>query len=215
MQIFPTLGIGSSKHDPLYGLLDLDQNFFYMVDYRESVISEVGQILNHSKAVRVINIQDCANWHYNKIDNSVCVKFGVNFFDSKDFLLALKFGKMELIDKFDSVDPGTMIVVNNLPYVSAVITQMQQTDQKFQFDSTDKVLLTFAKDTWLQQSRDRELEYFDDLKQQWTRARQTVSDILNQHDIASETYQTMVNQNIKKFVTDHAPHFMPLYQLYA
>lgn len=215
MQIIPTLGIGSNKHDPLYGLLDLDQNFFYIVDYRQSVINEVGQILDHTRPVSVLKIHECVNWYYNKIDNNVCVKFGVNMLDSKDFLLALKFGKMLLVDKFESVDPGITIVVNNLTYVTAVITQMQQTDQTFQLHSSDSVLLMFAKDVWLRQSRDKELEYFNDLKQEWSRARQEVTDILKRHDISDQTYQTMVDQDIKKFVTDRAAHFIPLYQLYA
>jgi len=209
------LGIGPSLQDPLYGLLDVDQNFFYIVDYKKNMIDLLHDVMSSHKNVTIIPIHTCLGWFHQQIDNSVCCQWGVNFFDSHERIPGLMDNNMRLIPKSSGVAPSTQIIIKNLFYLVSVCEKIEGCN-KFYFDyrTPKNVLIMFADDHWIQAAHKTELNYDKHAKTRWQDLLQQIYQLMKRHDINTEQYADSINQSIKKLAIDTIPYFYPLKNLY-
>jgi hypothetical protein len=70
------LGIGLPDQ-PLYGVYDTEQNFFYIVSGHQSLVDQAATSLSQYRPAIALLISDAVNWHYTLIDNSVCNRWGI------------------------------------------------------------------------------------------------------------------------------------------
>jgi hypothetical protein len=70
------LGVGLPDQ-PLYGVYDTEQNFFYTVSCYQSLVDQAATLLSQYRPAIALLISDAVNWHHTLIDNSVCNCWGI------------------------------------------------------------------------------------------------------------------------------------------
>ena len=70
------LGIGLPDQ-PLYGVYDTEQNFFYIVSCHQPLVDQAVTLLAQYRPAIALLVSDAVNWHHTLIDNSVCNHWGV------------------------------------------------------------------------------------------------------------------------------------------
>jgi hypothetical protein len=216
MQISQILGVGPTAQDPLYGLLDLDENFFYMVDHRENIINGLWQVLVRSKKVKIIAIHQCIDWYYKKIDNQICWSFGINLCDQtyRDHAIKYNGTEMSLIQHLTPTSEKTVAVVKNLCYVRDIITVIERQKKKFDLKYPAHMILAFNDDSWVHEDLVKESTYFLQASEQWHTLCRQVYEIMKNYCIDADDYRHHVNSGIQKLDIETMPPFLPLSKLY-
>jgi len=76
------LGVGLPDQ-PLYGVYDTEQNFFYIVSCHQPLVDQAVTLLSQYRPTIVLLISDAVNWDHTLIDNSVCNRWGVTYTPDK------------------------------------------------------------------------------------------------------------------------------------
>lgn len=71
------LGIGNPD-DPLYGILDQEQNFFYMVTCHRPIAEQATALVAQHRPVKLEIISNAVNWYHTLLDNTVCINWGID-----------------------------------------------------------------------------------------------------------------------------------------
>jgi hypothetical protein len=70
------LGIGLPDQ-PLYGVYDTEQNFFYIVSCHQALVDQAATLLSQYRPAVALLISDAVNWNHTLVDNSVCTRWGI------------------------------------------------------------------------------------------------------------------------------------------
>lgn len=216
---FFSFGLGPTAQDPLYGLLDIEKNFFYVVHFRKDWILQTQKILSLYRKTEVVAIHKCSHWHYNQIDNTVCWNWGVDrdlkkIMDQEDFEISL----VELSAMVH--DSETMTVINHLQYI---LYYMDLFDRRYPYFERlqesynfHPVAIIFDSDPWIQQARKIETQQIQDLQDQWKLFWQDFYVILHAHGTAlhNHDYIDLVRKDTKQLAFQSNFHFNLLEELY-
>jgi hypothetical protein len=199
------IGMGRSLQDPLYGLLDIDLNFFYVVDYRKHVIEQLHNLIGIHKTVTTIPLHACKNWYLNKIDNTVCHNWGTTMFDSEMRSLSLKQNDISLTPNGLEITDELKFLIQNCQETSILLAAIVDQSGKPNYVASE-IIYFFANDPWVQKANNIEKQTFDNKKTQLLDMNNQLKSIMTQCSIDSADYC----KNLNKLAT---PLIKKLYQL--
>lgn len=169
------LGLGPSKNDPLYGLLDTTANFFYLVDYRLHIIHQLAKILNTTQHCVIVDISSCDDWRYNLIDNDVCDRWGIlNLSQIQSDTMIV--GSV-LVEQKTTVSSSTdKIVQSNLQICRQVLQQIISVEESgiAKKSAANPSQLMMLDDQWISDASHRELQYFLQWHDTWQEAKTVI-----------------------------------------
>lgn len=197
------LGIGQSG-DPLYGLLDSRDNYFYLVDYRLPVICQIAKILKTSRACQLVALSECTNYHHNIIDNDICAAWGV--VPSPVETQSMIGADRRLVENTHSLDETSQIIMTNLQTARQIIELMHEIEESMDWDwrqSPKFAAQTFMlPDQWLMHAVDREMQYFVLWRKNWSTIKMHVSRCLEQTPLASRDFSQRFQQALAQALGD-------------
>lgn len=189
------LGIGPNDGDPLYGLIDLTHNFFYLVDYRLGLISRMAQVLAPSIPSAVLAIHECANWQSNMIDNTVCNRWGL---DQIDLMVAC----LHLRERQAIITASQQEIVDSLIFVRRTLLHVDGKDTiEIPIDQPiTQAQIMFADDQWVQHSARKEQSRHTAIRTVWQRVKDATMPCLIDADISSPGYVPRAKQSLARMM---------------
>lgn len=169
------LGIGPSKDDPLYGLLDTTANFFYLVDYRLHIIHQLAKILNTTQHCVIVDISSCNDWQHNLIDNDVCDRWGI--LNLSHIQSATMIVGSVLVEQKTAVSSSTdKIIQSNLQICRQVLQHLISVDESVieKKSAANAAHLMILDDQWISNASHRELQYFLQWHDTWQEAKAVI-----------------------------------------
>jgi hypothetical protein len=194
-QKFSLPGMGPNLTDPLYGLFDIKRNFFYRVDYRQSMISDLYNIVKNLRTVMVVPLHQCVNWHRNLVDNSICINWGLDVFMSEQRLSSLSYNNLCLIENYTTIDSQTQTLINNLAFVTTMLDTLHK---DIEYCWPTKVEIMFADDLWVKQAIEKEFLYFKNYKSIFETIMEEIKLCAQQLQIDQVDYCDQLTQQIKQ-----------------
>jgi hypothetical protein len=196
---YPKIGVGPSSQDPLYGLLDIDLNFFYVVDYRKHIIEQVHNLIAIHKNVATIPLHACKNWYFNKIDNTVCWNWGLTMFNSNMRSLSLEQNDMSLTpNELDIADESKLLIKNCQEACLLLIAiENQYAGQNY---VPSEIIYFFAGDPWVQKANDVEKQAVDNKNLQLLDIIDQFKSSMTQYSIVSVDYCKNLNQLVTSLI---------------
>jgi hypothetical protein len=187
------IGLGPDDTDPLYGLLDTKENFFYAVDYRKHIIDELFEFFKIHKTTTVILISACDNWFYNKIDNSVCYNWGISAYDPavKDRSQHCMF----LVPTKNTQTGKIKILIKNLQEICRQFAGIEHC-RKLTPLVTSEVLHLFDNDPWIQYAAKIEQQQHDNVQSQLSNIITKVKETIKDYSVFDKNYCDNVQQII-------------------
>jgi hypothetical protein len=200
--------------DTLYGLLDVDQNFFYVVDKNQAIIDRLYLVMAVDTKIVKVDLHACSNWMPNQIDNDVCPEWGLGFFDKDYRSTSLMGNDSLLINHSKSTSEKTLIIIQNLNYVKKILFEIDANSPAFDYQRPKNIVTMFADDAWVTACAKKELDYAIGLKSHWQDHLTKIYQLMQSHSIHSAHYPVSVNQCIKEFATQATPDIIFLHNLY-
>ena len=199
---YTKIGVGPSLQDPLYGLLDIDLNFFYVVDYRKHVIEQLHNLIGIYKTVATIPLHACKDWYYNKIDNAMCYNWGITMFDSEMRSLSLKQNDMRLIPNGLEITDELKIPIKNCQETGILLATIADQCGEPNY-VLSKTIYFFANDPWVQKANHIEKQTFDNKKSQLLDINDQLKSIMTQYSIVSVDYCKNLNQLVTPLIKNY------------
>ena len=200
--------------DTLYGLLDVDQNFFYVVDKNQHLIDRLYLVMTSDTNIIKVDLHACSNWLVNQIDNDVCFQWGLGFFDKDYRSTSLMGNDPILVNHGMPANEKILAVIQNLNYVKKILYEIDANSPAFDYRKPKNIVIMFANDPWVVACAKKELDYAVVLKKHWQDHTTRVYQLLQSHSIHSAHYPVVVNQCIKEFATQAMPDIIFLHNLY-
>jgi len=192
--LLPELGPDSNKQ--LFGLLDLQDNFFYKVYFEKSILEHLQTLLQHRRSTIIIPLHECSNWNRNIIDNTVCNHWGLDVFASDLRSLALCYQNINLTQTCQQFDNNLQTLMDNLSFVTDLLTVKLPIDN-IEFQMPVKVQIMFAKDPWLQEAILKEKQYLDQYTVLYNGIITEVKNFTQEINIDQVDYVDQLEQKIK------------------
>ena len=201
------LGIGALETDPLYGLLDIDQNFFYIVSHREEFIKLAHTMASPYKSTKILKISNFDNWHHNLIDNQVCMNWGIDLLDSKKIIKKYQntLDKNFVITAIETnvpLDKNLKIIINNFQLALKLFEHLEGLELMiktlpFPHAPPDQNLaLAFVDDPWVLSAINQELKEYEYYQNAIVKFKNTIFENFCQ-DITNVDYITHYNKQVE------------------
>lgn len=192
--LLPELGPDSNKQ--LFGLLDLQDNFFYKVYFERSILEHLQTLLQHRRSTIIIPLHECSNWNRNMVDNTVCNQWGLDVFVSDLRSLTLHYRNINLTQTCRQFDNNLQTLMDNLFFVTDLLTVKLPTDN-IEFRTPVKVQIMFAKDLWVQEAILKEKQYLDQYTVLYNGIITEIKKFTQEINIDQADYVVQLEQKIK------------------
>lgn len=205
------LGLGNPE-DPLYGVLDSESNFFYLVSCYRELAEHAVLLLSKHRLVELVLISDAVNWEHNLIDNSVCSSWGLSYNPEKT-----------CVNRYTVHTPETMILLTNVLYFLQAAENVYYFNQLFEWYCdqwigmilpSDPLREQFATDPWFNLAVEKETANRNRVH---ARFRQKVNALATalELDIARTDYPVVLKNTIDTLLDDPDVnnHFKKYFQL--
>jgi hypothetical protein len=198
-----------SNNPTLYGVLNFQRNFLYLVDQDRSVVTDLVQHFGQRHGMIAVDVDACVQnmqnsiWMAKKIDNTVCNNWGISVYDTTLRPWSLQRNLMYLVPRTQALTSEDFQVCNNLQIACKFVTLAKYFCQQLsQYQPLD-VLEWFADDAWVHQANLLERQAHE---QRQTLLNQVIEQIYNTvylGDLTDPDYQenttSAVNSLTKQF----------------
>lgn len=195
------IGVGMAT-DPLYGLLDSQRNFLWLVDYRLPVICQLQSVLQTESQCRLVAVADCENYQHNLIDNTVCARWGLEAARDGSPMIGVRQRLIETNHRLDVVD---QIKVENLATIGSIIVLLQKLEEWV--NKTTLELEAFRspfilQDRWAYAAADREWQYAYQCKKNWSAIKIHVHEYLHRADMTRSDFVEHFKRSLAQYLVD-------------
>lgn len=154
--------LGPESSSTLYGLLDLSNNFFYLVYHDREIVVKLQSAMTKICPTLVVSLHHCNNWHRNLIDNTVCQHWGLNSYSKSHRSMCLQEQQLTLIENSVLPNADLLRISDNLQQALAFLDMLESASRAFESKFDEPVLAPamFADDAWINLSARLEQKFY-------------------------------------------------------
>ena len=208
--------LGPKTNNLLYGLLDLEHNFFYQVHFKKFAIEHLFKLIDGHRPVAVVSLHSCTNWYRTLIDNTNCNHWGLDTFCSKLRSNSLIFNSVFLIEHHTNIDNNLQLLIDNLNFVLETLFYKLPTKSKsVDYHFPENLSMLFADDPWVKQSIEIEIHHSEIVKNQHNSNIENFFSLTKDFNINQTNYQNELTQQINQYCWEFNPYFFMYDQNYV